>query len=171
MRDALGCDGVNVLNCCEPAAWQTVFHLRDPRYDDDPLQLPGQPRQVEPTSWPRWRRSSAVAERARLVRRGPGRPRDRQPAAQASSTEMVSDILAGLDQAEGCRALLVRAEGQYFTGGVDVNAFQGLSQADAEQLTADLLAITHRIEAAVPDARVRAGALPHRRPGCRSPAT
>jgi histidine triad (HIT) family protein len=51
MRDALGCDGVNVLNCCEPAAWQTVFHLHlhvIPRYDDDPLRLPGQPRQVEP---------------------------------------------------------------------------------------------------------------------------
>ena len=58
---------------------------------------------------------------------------------------MVSDILAGLDQAEGCRAARAGG-GQYFTGGVDVNEFKGLSQADAEQLTADLLAITHRIE-------------------------
>ena len=44
MRDKLGCDGVNLLNCCEPAAWQTVFHTHIhviPRYDDDPLQLPG----------------------------------------------------------------------------------------------------------------------------------
>ena len=44
MRDRLGCDGVNLLNCCEPAAWQTVFHLHMhviPRYDDDPLRLPG----------------------------------------------------------------------------------------------------------------------------------
>jgi histidine triad (HIT) family protein len=50
MRDRLGADGVNVLNCCEPAAWQTVFHLHlhvIPRYDDDPLRLPGQPRQVQ----------------------------------------------------------------------------------------------------------------------------
>jgi histidine triad (HIT) family protein len=50
MRDRLGCDGVNLLNCCEAAAWQTVFHLHIhviPRYDDDPLRLPGQPRQVE----------------------------------------------------------------------------------------------------------------------------
>ena len=51
MRDRLRCDGVNLLNCCEPAAWQTVFHLHMhviPRYDDDPLRLPGQPRQAEP---------------------------------------------------------------------------------------------------------------------------
>jgi histidine triad (HIT) family protein len=50
MRDRLGADGVNLLICCEPAAWQTVFHLHIhviPRYDDDPLQLPVRPRQVE----------------------------------------------------------------------------------------------------------------------------
>ena len=50
MRDALGCDGVNLLNCCEPAAWQTVFHTHIhviPRYDDDPLQLPVRPRQAD----------------------------------------------------------------------------------------------------------------------------
>jgi histidine triad (HIT) family protein len=46
MRDALGCDGINLLNSSEPAAWQTVFHTHIhviPRYDDDPLRLPGQP--------------------------------------------------------------------------------------------------------------------------------
>ena len=50
MRDRLRCDGVNLLNCCEPAAWQTVFHTHIhviPRYDDDPLQLPIRPRQAE----------------------------------------------------------------------------------------------------------------------------
>jgi histidine triad (HIT) family protein len=50
MRDRLGCDGVNLLNCCEPAAWQTVFHTHIhviPRYDDDPLQLPVRPREAE----------------------------------------------------------------------------------------------------------------------------
>lgn len=49
MRDRLGCDGVNVLNCCEPAAWQTVFHFHlhvIPRYDGDPLALPAPPRQA-----------------------------------------------------------------------------------------------------------------------------
>ena len=46
MREALGCDGVNLLNSCEPAAWQTVFHFHVhviPRYEDDPLQLPTKP--------------------------------------------------------------------------------------------------------------------------------
>jgi len=50
MRDRLGCDGVNVLNSTEPAAWQTVFHYHVhviPRYEDDPLRLPGQAQQVE----------------------------------------------------------------------------------------------------------------------------
>ena len=51
MRDRLGCDGVNVLNSSEPAAWQTVFHFHAhviPRYEDDPLRLPGAPQQPGP---------------------------------------------------------------------------------------------------------------------------
>jgi histidine triad (HIT) family protein len=50
MRETLGCDGINLLNSCEKAAWQTVFHLHVhviPRYEDDPLRLPGQPREPE----------------------------------------------------------------------------------------------------------------------------
>jgi histidine triad (HIT) family protein len=50
MRERLACDGVNLLNASEPAAWQTVFHFHVhviPRYDDDPLQLPVRPRQAE----------------------------------------------------------------------------------------------------------------------------
>jgi histidine triad (HIT) family protein len=49
MRDRLGCDGVNLLNSSEPAAWQTVFHFHAhviPRYQNDPLRLPGAPQQV-----------------------------------------------------------------------------------------------------------------------------
>jgi histidine triad (HIT) family protein len=48
-RDNLGCAGVNLLNSTEPAAWQTVFHYHVhviPRYEDDPLQLPGKPMDV-----------------------------------------------------------------------------------------------------------------------------
>jgi histidine triad (HIT) family protein len=51
MRERLRCDGVNLLNASEPAAWQTVFHFHMhviPRYQDDPLQLPVRPRQAEP---------------------------------------------------------------------------------------------------------------------------
>jgi histidine triad (HIT) family protein len=50
MRDVLGCDGVNLLNSSEPAAWQSVFHTHVhviPRYDDDPLQLPTRPREAD----------------------------------------------------------------------------------------------------------------------------
>ena len=42
---------MNLLNSCEPAAWQTVFHFHVhviPRYADDPLRLPGAPLQVGP---------------------------------------------------------------------------------------------------------------------------
>jgi histidine triad (HIT) family protein len=50
MRDRLGCDGVNLINSCERAAWQTVFHFHVhviPRYDDDPLQLPTRPQEAD----------------------------------------------------------------------------------------------------------------------------
>jgi len=50
MRDRLECDGVNLLNSSEVAAWQTIFHFHVhviPRYDDDPLSLPTRPRQAE----------------------------------------------------------------------------------------------------------------------------
>jgi histidine triad (HIT) family protein len=47
MDESLKPDGFNILNCCRPAAWQTVFHFHVhviPRYDDDPLKLPWIPR-------------------------------------------------------------------------------------------------------------------------------
>ncbi len=46
VRDRLGADGVNLLNSCRPAAWQTVFHFHIhviPRYEGDPLRLPWTP--------------------------------------------------------------------------------------------------------------------------------
>jgi histidine triad (HIT) family protein len=45
-REALGADGVNLMNSWGPAAWQTVFHFHVhviPRYDGDPLKLPWTP--------------------------------------------------------------------------------------------------------------------------------
>ena len=46
VKDRLDADGVNLLNACGRAAWQTVFHFPVhviPRYDDDPLRLPWKP--------------------------------------------------------------------------------------------------------------------------------
>ena len=46
VRDRLDADGVNLINSCGSAAWQTVFHFHlhvIPRYVDDPLRLPWVP--------------------------------------------------------------------------------------------------------------------------------
>ncbi len=51
MTERLGADGVNLLNSCGSAAWQTVFHFHVhviPRYRDDPLRLPWIPREGDP---------------------------------------------------------------------------------------------------------------------------
>jgi histidine triad (HIT) family protein len=51
MTGQLGADGVNLLNSCGAAAWQTVFHLHIhviPRYADDPLRLPWTPTPGDP---------------------------------------------------------------------------------------------------------------------------
>jgi histidine triad (HIT) family protein len=45
-KERLQADGVNLLNSCGSAAWQTIFHFHVhviPRYDDDPLRLPWTP--------------------------------------------------------------------------------------------------------------------------------
>ena len=45
-RESLGADGVNLINSCGTAAWQSVFHFHVhviPRYSDDPLKLPWVP--------------------------------------------------------------------------------------------------------------------------------
>jgi histidine triad (HIT) family protein len=45
-KERLGADGVNLLNSCGQAAWQTVFHFHlhvIPRYVNDPLRLPWVP--------------------------------------------------------------------------------------------------------------------------------
>ena len=46
VSERLEADGVNLLNSCGRAAWQTVFHFHVhviPRYAGDPLRLPWQP--------------------------------------------------------------------------------------------------------------------------------
>jgi histidine triad (HIT) family protein len=51
MPGRLGADGVNLLNSCGRAAWQTVFHFHIhviPRYQGDPLRLPWTPAEGDP---------------------------------------------------------------------------------------------------------------------------
>jgi histidine triad (HIT) family protein len=43
--------GINLINSCGAAAWQTVFHFHVhviPRYEDDPLKLPWVPAPGDP---------------------------------------------------------------------------------------------------------------------------
>jgi histidine triad (HIT) family protein len=50
-KERLGADGINLINSCGPAAWQTVFHFHMhvvPRYTDDPLRLPWVPAPGDP---------------------------------------------------------------------------------------------------------------------------
>jgi histidine triad (HIT) family protein len=62
MRETIQPDGINVLNSCGRAAWQTVFHFHVhviPRYYDDPLELPWVPSAGDPEQ------IAAVADRIR----------------------------------------------------------------------------------------------------------
>jgi histidine triad (HIT) family protein len=62
VSNRLGADGVNLLNSCGSAAWQTVFHFHVhviPRYAGDPLRLPWTPAAGDPDE---------IAETAQLLR-------------------------------------------------------------------------------------------------------
>jgi histidine triad (HIT) family protein len=46
MKGVLDADGIDLINACGAAAWQTVFHFHIhvvPRYEGDPLKLPWVP--------------------------------------------------------------------------------------------------------------------------------
>lgn len=62
MRERLDAEGVNLINSCGSAAWQTVFHFHVhviPRYADDSLKLPWKPTEGDPDE------IAAVAEQLR----------------------------------------------------------------------------------------------------------
>lgn len=51
VNERLAPDGINLLNSCGAAGWQTVFHFHIhviPRYVDDPLELPWRPTPGDP---------------------------------------------------------------------------------------------------------------------------
>jgi enoyl-CoA hydratase len=62
--------------------------------------------------------------------------------------ELTNDLIAALEEAEGDmpRALVVRAEGKVFTGGVDVHVFDDKTPEQAQAFFDDLLRITHKLE-------------------------
>lgn len=62
--------------------------------------------------------------------------------------ELTEAVTGALDEAtaDPPRALVIRAEGEVFTGGADVNVFKGLSEAQAREFTGALMEITHKVE-------------------------
>jgi enoyl-CoA hydratase/carnithine racemase len=62
--------------------------------------------------------------------------------------ELVDGLKEGVAaaSADGPRALLVRAEGKVFTGGVDVHEFDDLGGSAAREFASELLDLTHSIE-------------------------
>jgi len=61
---------------------------------------------------------------------------------------LINDLKQGLEEMEGemLRALVVRAEGDVFTGGVDVHVFDDKTPDQAGALFRDLIAIVHKLE-------------------------
>jgi enoyl-CoA hydratase len=61
---------------------------------------------------------------------------------------LITDIEDGVARAaaERPRALIVRAEGDVFSAGVDVHVFEGLDKQSADALTGRLLRLTHAVE-------------------------
>src|ERR687885_140139 len=62
--------------------------------------------------------------------------------------QLIADVEDGVARAaaERPRALIVRAEGDVFSAGVDVHVFEGLDAKSAAALTERLLALTHALE-------------------------
>lgn len=62
--------------------------------------------------------------------------------------ELTRDLATAIGEAEADapRALVIRAEGKVFTGGVDVHVFHGLSPEGAAELFGELVGLVHRLE-------------------------
>ena len=53
---------------------------------------------------------------------------------------------AAFDQADDVRALVIRAEGEVFTGGVDVHVFDGMTPDQASEFADRLIPLVHKLE-------------------------
>ena len=90
-----------------------------------------------------------MADRVRFEADGPvGLLTLADPPLNLFGDALVADLEAGLGEAAGAgvRALVLRADGDVFTGGADVNVFDGLSPDDARSFCARLIGIAHRVE-------------------------
>jgi enoyl-CoA hydratase len=90
-----------------------------------------------------------VADRARFEREGNvGVIVIDDPPLNLFGSELSAALVGALGEAEssGVRALVIRAEGNVFTGGADVNVFDGLTPEAAEDFVAQLLVLAHRVE-------------------------
>src|SRR3954453_10528620 len=103
-----------------------------------------------PRSSPRWRgRSAPVPRRVRYDRDGDvGVITIADPPLNLFGYELTNELIAELEEAEGDmpRALVIRADGDVFTGGVDVHVFAGKTPEQAQMFFDVLLKITHKIE-------------------------
>jgi enoyl-CoA hydratase len=64
------------------------------------------------------------------------------------SADLLADLEGALEEARAVpiRALVVRAEGRVFTGGVDVDMFDGMTPEEARELAGRLFGIVHALE-------------------------
>ena len=62
--------------------------------------------------------------------------------------EMTDELVSALEEAARApiRALVIRAEGEVFTGGADVHVFDGRTSAEAGEFFDELVEIVHRLE-------------------------
>jgi enoyl-CoA hydratase/carnithine racemase len=62
--------------------------------------------------------------------------------------DLTNELIAEIEEAEGdmIRALVIRADGKMFTGGVDVHLFADKTPEQAQMFFDDLLKITHKLE-------------------------
>jgi enoyl-CoA hydratase len=90
-----------------------------------------------------------VADRARYEREGGlGVVTIADPPLNLFGEELTGAVTACVDEAaaDGPRALLIRAEGDVFTGGADVNVFRGRTPEQGAEFAQQLIGLTHRLE-------------------------
>ncbi|MFL5781690.1 MAG: enoyl-CoA hydratase/isomerase family protein [Thermoleophilaceae bacterium] len=90
-----------------------------------------------------------MADRARYERDGDvGIVTIADPPLNLFGEELTAAVTACLDEAAATeqRALLIRAEGDVFTGGADVNVFKGRTPEQGNEFAQQLIGLTHRLE-------------------------